>query len=99
MATRAVPKPVGAVRAAVLAAALVVAILIFLSYLQFRQVQMDGALVREVQNPGMSLAAVRVLLDRGANPNGREIHLPETSRSRHSLRDVLDWMRRPERRD
>jgi hypothetical protein len=55
------------------AAVLLAAILSGLSYLQWRQAQLDHALVAAIQRPGASLATVQALLDRGANPNARAI--------------------------
>lgn len=81
------------------AALLVGAILLGAAYHQWQQVQLDRRLVEVIRRPDASLVAVEVLLDRGADPNHRELTPPSFSASPQGLREVMDWLRRPERRN
>ena len=87
-----------AIRITVSAVALLGPVLVCLAFVQLRQALLDRALVAAVQSPGASLASVQALLDRGANPNAREVYLPSVSASPQGLREAADWLRRPERR-
>lgn len=81
------------------AALLVGALLLGAAYHQWQQVQLDRHLVEVIRRPDASLAAVDALLDRGADPNHRELTLPLLSASPQGLGEATDWLRRPERRN